>query len=71
MTREEIVRSLHRIRTVIAAGTPEAQGVVAALALIVTDQERRLRALEPCPRNDGGPHVWLSSGVCGYCEVRR
>ena len=71
MTREEVDRSLQRIRLVIASGAPEAQGIVAALTLIVADQERRLRVLEPCPRNDNGPHVWLSSGVCGYCEVRR
>ncbi len=31
---------------------------VAALAEVVADQERRLRALEPCPKLGNTPHEW-------------
>lgn len=45
--------------------------MIALLALVLGDQERRLRVLEPCAESGGRPHVWLDGGVCGYCEVRK
>ena len=60
---------------VLRTGTP-AESVpakaVANLSRIVLDQSDRLAALEPCVgRNDGGPHLWLDDGACGYCRVTR
>lgn len=44
---------------------------VSLLSVVLAEQEKRLRALEPCRKNVDGLHVYLSSGVCGYCGVGR
>ncbi len=54
---------------------------VALLALIVGEQNRRLRVLEPCPQSGGEPHVWAPIGKrfadpgeplrCLRCDLRK
>lgn len=47
-----------------------------ALARVVADQERRLRALEPCAGrgNLDLPHEWgvdMAKGACVWCGIRK
>lgn len=74
MTREDIDLTLRTVGRG-SGGDMGGPSELRLLALIVADQERRLRALEPCPRRGGiGAHIWVedSAGIaCNFCGVRR
>lgn len=81
MTPAEIDAALRRIITETgeAAKNPtarEARTVAAAvslLALVIADQEQRLRALEPCQSERVSVfsgHKWNAGGTCMYCPAR-
>lgn len=79
MSPAEINATLERVAaltTALANDTSHmaqiTSGALAGLAVIVAEQEKRLRALEPCHERHGEPHLWVDVPeglVCFGCKL--